>query len=394
MKITFPESFLFGTSTSAYQIETPFEHDWYKVRSRDNYIFDRTTDHEKRYKEDVEIIASLAPNYRMSLMWSRLQREPFGKFHEQTKQEYHVLLKNLLHHGVKIMMVIHHFANPLWFYRLGGWQKKENIALWVDYAKKLVDEFGHQVLLWNTFNEPNLYASMGWVAGEFPPFRKNLLAAKNVICNIADAHDQIYDYIKTRHPQTTVGISHNCTVFAAENFLGHLPAKFMDWCYMEYAPSLFKQTDFFGMSYYARIGHDPFPITYLTTPEKLKALGKAHDDMWEYYPQGIKECILRYWNKFKKPIIITENGICTSDDTKRVRAIHDYIKYIHEAVRERADVRGYYHWSTWDNFEWSLGPTYNFGLYSCDIETKERKKKPSADVFSKLAFSREIEILS
>jgi beta-glucosidase len=144
------------------------------------------------------------------------------------------------------------------------------------------------------------------------------------------------------------------------------------------------------MSYYARIGHDPFPVTNLLTPEKIRRSGKAHDDMWEYYPQGLKECMRRYWNQYKKPIIITENGICTSDDTKRVAAIHDYIKIVHEAIQEGIDVRGYYHWSAWDNFEWSLGPTYKFGLYECDIKTKERIKKPSADVFSQLAFTKQL----
>jgi beta-glucosidase len=390
MKLTFPKDFLFGTSTSAYQIETSFNHDWRNVHSRDGNIFDRTTDHEKRYDEDLSIISSLAPNYRMSLMWSRLQQEPFGDFHEETRIEYHTWLQKLTSRGVKIMMVLHHFANPEWFAKKGGWEKAENIPLWIDFAEKVVNEYGTYVTLWNTFNEPNLYTSMGWVAGEFPPFKKNLLQAKKVIGNMADAHDRMYRYIKHKFPDTMVGISHNCTIFSAENMLGHLPAKFMDWCYMEYAPSLFKETDFFGMSYYARISHDPFPITYLLTPKKIEALGKEHDDMWEYYPQGIKECMHRYWEQYKKPIIITENGICTHDDTKRVKAIHDYIRYIHEAIHEGVDVRGYYHWSAWDNFEWSLGPTYKFGLYACDPITKDRSKKPSADVFAKLAHSGEI----
>ena len=392
MKLTFPENFLFGTSTSAYQIETSFNHDWCNLRSRDGNIFARTTDHEKRYDEDISIISALAPNYRMSLMWSRLQRAPLGNFHEETRKEYHALLQKLTSHGVKIMMVLHHFANPDWFAKKGGWEKAENISLWTDFAEKVVNEYGAYVTFWNTFNEPNLYTSMGWVAAEFPPFKKNLLLAKKVIGNMADAHDRMYQYIKYKFSDTMVGISHNCTIFSAENILGYLPAKFMDWCYMEYAPSLFKQTDFFGMSYYARIAHDPFPITYLLTPKKMEALGKEHDDMWEYYPQGIKECMHRYWHQYKKPIIITENGICTHDDTKRVKAIHDYIRYIHEAIQEGVDVRGYYHWSAWDNFEWSLGPTYKFGLYDCDPVTKDRSKKPSADVFAKLAHSGEIQI--
>jgi beta-glucosidase len=392
MTIKFPEHFQFGTSTSAYQIETPFQHDWLNFKSRDNHTFDRTTDHEKRIEEDVQIISSLAPNYRMSLMWSKLQRGPYEQFDQQTTEHYHKLFRALKQKNVNIMMVLHHFANPSWFAASGGWEKLSNIKCFTDFGKKLVDEFGQYVLSWNTFNEPNLYASMGWVTGEFPPQRKNIFTAKKVINHIALAHDEMYDYIKSRFPDTTVGISHNCTVFAADHWLGNLPAKVMDFCYMKYPLSLFKKMDFFGMSYYARIGHDPLPVTYLTTPEKFKGNQKPHDDMWEYYPQGLLECIRRYWNEFKKPIVITENGICTQEDGKRVQAIADYLTYVHRAIQEGIDVRGYYHWSTWDNFEWSLGPTYHFGLYGCDAETKNRSRKPSAELYAGIAHSNELKV--
>src|SRR5262245_43393010 len=120
MSFNFPDHFEFGTSTSAYQIETPFEHDWCGVKARDGNIFDRTTDHEHRFDEDASIIASLAPHYRMGLMWSKLQREPYGSFHRETADEYHAFLTKLRASNIKIMMVIHHFANPQWFSKVGG----------------------------------------------------------------------------------------------------------------------------------------------------------------------------------------------------------------------------------------------------------------------------------
>jgi beta-glucosidase len=392
MKLTFPQHFQFGTSTSAYQIETALDHDWCGVVSRDGHVFDRTTDHEKRYAEDINIIASLAPNYRMGLMWSRLQRSPLGELDEQTKKEYHLLLQNLTSRKVNIMMVLHHFANPRWFARAGGWSVNKNISLWLDFAKKVVDEYGQYVSSWNTFNEPNLYTSLGWVAAEFPPFKRNFLEAKRVIENIGTAHNLMYDYIKEKFPETLIGISHNCTVFAAENLLGILPSKIYDYCYMEFAPKQFNKIDFFGMSYYARIAFDPMPITYLLTPEKLRKAHKQHDDMWEYYPQGLGECMKRYWKQYGKPIVITENGICTSDDTQRVQAIQNYLSIVHKTMEEGVEVLGYYHWSTWDNFEWSLGPTYKFGLYACEPETKDRIKKPSADIYSAIAFSKVLDL--
>ena len=115
-------------------------------------------------------------------------------------------------------------------------------------------------------------------------------------------------------PDQPIGISHNATVFSAENLLGWFPARLSDWWFMEYVPSHFEKVDFFGMSYYGRIPHDPLPITYLETPEKMKALGRRHDDIWEYHPEGLRTCLDRYWAKYKKPIIITENGVCDESD--------------------------------------------------------------------------------
>ena len=392
MHIKFPDHFVFGTSTSAYQIETAFDHDWLNVRASDGHVFNRTTDHEKRLQEDVSIIASLAPHYRMSLMWSKLQRKPYAQFDAAAVKEYVTLLRALKQRGVKVMMVMHHFANPAWFAEVGGWQKENNIALWLDFAKQLVDTFGGYVDTWNTFNEPNLYTAMGFLAGVFPPFKKNIVVADRVIRNLAQAHNAIYEHVKKNYPEKWVGISHNCAVFKGENLLGIVPARIADWCYMVYADNLFKKTDFFGMSYYARIGFDPAPVTYITNPEKMRGSHTPHDDMWEYYPHGLEECIVRFWNRHKKPIIITENGICTKDDRKRVAAIKDYMIALSGAMSKGADIRGYYHWSAWDNFEWSLGPTFQFGLYDCDPLTKARTKKPSADIYSGLAFTKEIYI--
>lgn len=392
MKITFPEGFRFGTSTASYQIETAVDHDWKGIKSRDGHVFERTTDHELHFEEDAKLIASLAPNYRMSLMWSKLQKEPRGAFDPEALRQYHGLLQALKKEGVSIMMVLHHFTNPVWFSKLSGWEKEANIHLWVDFCKKLIDEFGSYVSSWNTFNEPNVYASYGWVVGEFPPFKTNIVKAVRVIRNMGKAHGIVYDYIKENFPGHPVGISHNAAIFSHENFLGWIPAKLSDLWFMEFIPKHFEKADFFGMSYYARISHDPFPITYLETPQKIKRLGKQHDDMWEYYPMGMQESLLRYWNAYQKPIIITENGVCTRDDQKRIESIREYMKIIHQTLKKGVDIQGYFHWSPWDNFEWHLGPTYQFGLCACDGDTKERIRRPSADVYARLAYNKEIEV--
>ncbi|HEX6889267.1 MAG TPA: family 1 glycosylhydrolase [Chryseolinea sp.] len=392
MKLTFPDGFVFGTSTAAAQIETAFDHDWQGVKARNGSVFQQTTDHEKRFKEDAEIIASLAPNYRMSLMWSKLQRAPYENLHQPTVRSYRHFIEDLKGRGVDIMMVLHHFTNPLWFSKNGGWEKADNVPLWIDFAKKVVDEFGPYVSYWNTFNEPNVYASYGWITGFFPPFKTNPLLAGRVIKNMSVAHSHVYDYIKAKFPEHPVGISHNATIFSAENLLGWFPARLADWWFMEYVPGHFEKVDFFGMSYYGRIPHDPMPITYLETPHKIKEMGRAHDDIWEYHPEGLRTCIDRYWNKYGKPIIITENGVCDESDFLRLQAIQDYAQIVHEAIKDGIDIKGYYFWSTWDNFEWHLGPTMRFGLYECDLKTMNRMRRPSGDLFASLAYSKKINI--
>jgi beta-glucosidase len=211
-----------------------------------------------------------------------------------------------------------------------------------------------------------------------------------VVKNLGEAHKKMYAIIKASYPHHPVGISHNAVVFDSENVLGYLPARISDWWFMEYVPGFFETVDFFGMSYYARVSHDPLPITYLDTPHKIRQYDMPHDDIWEYHPQGLRTCLDRYWKKYKKPIIITENGVCDSSDVLRQKAIIDYAHIVHQAVTDGIDIRGYYWWSTWDNFEWHLGPSRQFGLFTCDPFTKNRTPKPSAEIFASLAHNKVI----
>jgi beta-glucosidase len=390
MELSFPADFIFGTSTAATQIETAFEHDWQGHIARDGHIFERTTDHELRLLEDAKIISSLAPAYRMGLSWSKLQRGPMQELDPGTVKHYSEFLEDLCSRGVSIMMVLHHFTNPSWFSKMGGWERKNNIPLWLDFGKKVVEAFGRFITHWNTFNEPNVYASNGWITGYFPPFKTNPLLAIRVVHNLGTAHNEMYDIIKALYPQHPVGISHNAVVFDSENLPGKLSSRISDWWFMDYVPGFFEKVDFFGMSYYARVSHDPMPVTFLDTPEKIKRYKMLHDDIWEYYPEGLRTCLDRYWKKYRKPVIITENGVCDQSDILRQKAIIDYAKIVHKAILDGIDIQGYYWWSTWDNFEWHLGPTKKFGLYAVDPDTKERSPKPSAAIFASLAHSKVI----
>lgn len=199
------------------------------------------------------------------------------------------------------------------------------------------------------------------------------------------AHEALYDYIKQKYPDTMVGISKNTCIFEGINLPGKIIAWIADWWFMDYCHRPFeKKMDFQGISYYARILFDPMLITEIDTPGKLAEMGLPHDGMWNYYPEGMRINIKRYWRKNRKPIMITESGICTDDDSKRIAAIKEYVSIVHQCIEEKIPVMGYYFWSTLDNFEWNLGPTYKFGLVAVDPKTKNRMYKPSAYFYKQI----------
>ena len=120
MLLKFPDDFFWGTSTAAAQIETASDHNWKGIKSRDGYVFGQTSDHEIRRAEDVEHISRFGSYYRCGVDWARLQTEPFGEFHEDVVKEYQVFFKNLNQKSMKIMFVLHHFTNPIWFEKKVG----------------------------------------------------------------------------------------------------------------------------------------------------------------------------------------------------------------------------------------------------------------------------------
>lgn len=380
--LIFPPGFIWGTSTAAAQIETAYNHDWQGVVSKDGYVFQRTADHELHRDEDLGYITALGQAYRMSLPWWRLQTEPFAKFDKQVVAEYRSFLAKLSARNIYVMMVLHHFTNPLWFVKAGSWENSNTLPMFLDYVRQMVHNFGDLVQNWNTFNEPAVYLFNSRLHGGFPPFKKSPRAFYKALKNMSRAHRLSVAIIKDRFPNVPVGISKNAVIFSPQNWMGWLPAKIADKVFMEYVADHFIDgCDYWGMSYYAKIRLDPFPISEVDSPGRLDRMGLPHDGMWEYYPEGMKESVLRYHKRYGKPMFITESGICTNDSNVRIESIKDYLTLLHECIQEGVDLRGYFHWSTMDNFEWNLGPTYKFGLVNVDYETGERKMKKCGEFY-------------
>lgn len=392
MLLHFPKDFFWGTSTAATQIETASEHNWKGVKSRDGHVFDRTIDHEKRRDEDVEHIARFGTVYRCGVDWARLQPEPFGKFDHAVVEEYQKFFKKLKEKNMKIMFVLHHFTNPKWFEKKGGWLYEENAGYFSDFVKKCINNFGKYVSYWNTFNEPNVYALNAYLLGKFPPFFKSFRKANEVIQNMGIAHEAAYTMLKVYDKTIPVGISLNTCHFSAQNILGIIPAKFTNWWFHTKAAGHFDTCDFWGISYYAHILFDPQPISEIHRPGKLDKLGIKHDKMWAYKPEGLLPILKRFHRKYQKHIIITENGICTDNDQERINSIKDYLEVIQEAIKDGVYVEGYIHWSTFDNFEWDLGPSYRFGLLRVDPLTKDRIDTEAARFYEHITQTNTVEI--
>lgn len=393
MKLNFPKNYIWGTSTAAYQIESAGDHDWKGVLSIDGTVFDKCSMHDHHRMEDLELICKLGNGYRMSCDWSKLQKAPYAPFEQNVVDEYVAFMQELKNRGIHLQLVLHHFTNPLWFSAIGSWEKDGNRAIWLDFVKKSVDTFGQFVDTWNTFNEPMVYITNGWLLGAFPPFKKGkLFLARRVLKEISKAHDEAYDIIKKAFPAKPIGISKNTVKFVGEVFPGQLLAKIADYWFMEYGANHFQKTDFQGMSYYARIPFRPLPITEIDNPGKLKALGRRYDQMWEYRPVEFYHILHRYWKKYKKPIIITETGLCTADAAVRTESIKEYAYWVNKAIEDGIPVLGQFYWSTVDNHEWNLGLSYRFGLVSIDFDTFKRTMTTAGEFYGQVARENSIEV--
>ena len=393
MLLQFPEDFLWGTSTSAAQIETAFDHQFKGIEASDGFIFERTIDHEKRRAEDVNYIAQLSNIYRCSVDWSRLQQSPLSPFDPEVADEYRNFFESLRNNDTRIMLVLHHFAHPSWFERNGAWLQEKNIDFFIDFARRCHEHFGAYIHSWNTFNEPNAYVAMAYLLGEFPPYRRyRLRMARKALRHMGNAHEIVYDYLHAERSDAFVGIAQSVARFEGINPLGRLPALLCNWWYNRKSARYFSKTDFWGVNYYAYVPFDPMPITEIRRPGRLDKLGIPHDDMWGYRPEELDRFLTYFYEKFGKPVIVTESGICTDSPGERIKAIKDYLKICHDALDKGIDLRGYIHWSTFDNFEWHLGPRYRFGLVRVNQFSKDRQMTSAGQFYKKIIQENSVHI--
>jgi len=397
----FPDNFILGTATSAFQIEGAGETEWKGFIGTDGTLLDLAIDHYTRYEEDLDYILYLGNAYRFSMDWSKLQRGPFSPLDRDAIKHYEKIFKTLKENNKKVLLVFNHFANPLWFYRSGCWTNKNSVVWFFDYAKKALEAFSEYIDIINTFNEPNAYINLAYFFREFPPKKFNPIARRMALSNMAKAHSLLYDYIKEKYPHILVGISHANIVVEVMNPGGvkqQLIKKSFDYILNEPVHEYFTKKgtkiDYVGFSYYGRILIDKFPLLAYEDRgrKRMDELGISHDDMWQLYPEGLYKQIKFFHEKYKKPVLITENGTCTNDDEIRKSSLQDHLTFIKKACDEKIPVIGYFHWSTFDNYELYYGPSRRFGLTAVDFKSPklERKIKESGHYYHKVVESNSI----
>lgn len=408
-----PEDFLLGTATAGTQIEGgDMRNTWYKW-CQEGHIKDGSScftanDHWNRVEEDVSLLVQLkVQTHRMGLEWSRIEPSP-GNYSNEAIRHYKYEISLLIKNGIKPMVTLHHFSDPLWFIEKGGWKKAENIKLFIEYVDFVINELGDLVSDWVTFNEPNVYAEMGYRFGIFPPGERSLLSSFKVQANIQRAHTEAYSLIhKIRGErdfpgETLVGTAMHLRIFEGMTPAGKKIAGFVDYMFNQllmegtikgklHFPLNFwgsgqkagSYSDFIGINYYTRniVEFTLNPLNWFHNLINDERLDKA-DNGWDIYPEGLYDVCRRFYDKYRLPIFITENGIDDRNDKKRPDFIMNHIRWIIRAINDGIPVQRYYHWTLMDNFEWISGESANFGLYDCDFTTQERIQRKSGALYS------------
>lgn len=408
-QLTFPDKFLWGSATSALQVEgTCTNTDWNLwEQSFDEFGKPRVeskvgiaVDHWNRYKEDIAIMAELGLTcYRFSVDWGKIEPEP-GLYNTAALDHYEDVCKTLVAYGIKPVITLHHFTCPTWFAKKGGFENDANIPHFVAFCKEVFQRLHSYVHLWITFNSPTSLAMKGYWQGAYPPALKDINVAARVLANILEAHVQVYTAVKALPggTQSNVGILHN--IFQIQAWHGkHFIKRALEKRAIKYYNHLArnpvyaffttgvfeshgikhvnknapKTLDFIGLNYYSRafMKEKWFSFKVASHPHEIA----ADHDKYTLYAEGfhaaIKEISERVAKPLHIPIYITENGIATENEATRKLFFERYIYALSRSIEDGHDVRGYMTWSFIDNYSWG---TYRkkYGLIGVEPTTLNR----------------------
>jgi beta-glucosidase len=410
-----PPDFLWGAATSAHQIEGGnVQNDWARFEAMPGKIrggagSGRAADHWNRVAEDIGLLRDLGANaYRFSIEWSRVEPEP-GRWDEAAWAHYAGEMAQLRAAGIEPMVTLLHFTIPAWLADRGGLAADDFASRFAAFAAEAARRFGSQVRDWCTLNEPNVQMYEGFVEGAWPPGLRDRRAATTAFAGLVRAHALAARAIKAARPDAHVGVAMNLIAFQPlrrwylPDWIGAREAdRGFNWAFYdsikrgaitlhlsgfpeldEPLPELAGSADFFGVNYYRR-NLVRFSAGAPGLVELLQGPGPRTDTGIEVYPDGLLALLRRAWARYHLPIIITENGVADSSDRLRPAYLRSHVYAMALALREGIPVKGYFHWSLMDNFEWTEGFGPRFGLYRVDYATQARVAGAGAAEFRRL----------
>jgi beta-glucosidase len=425
-----PTTFLWGAATSSHQIEGGNVHnDWWEWEALGNVEggvrSGAATDHWNRWKNDLALLKELGCNaYRFSIEWSRLEPAE-GQWDLSALDVYEAMVLECERLGIVPMVTLHHFTVPQWLAAHGGFLWELAPERFASYVRKVADRLAARVPYWCTLNEPNVLTVGQYLGGFMPPARYEPLSIGLASRNLLRAHVKAYEILHANRQERRgpfrafrrmVGPVVNLIDFKpyraahpVERFLVRRLRRFYNNAWLDavvgreqhfgfpflipYARQVWEArrrptADFLGVNYYTKVyvcfGPQkasasfvrsrflPFGVLFRRDDEPANDLG------WAIHPDGLRR-VLKFVASYRLPIFVTENGIADDKDDRRGAFLTDHLAALEVARRRGADVRGYFHWSLLDNFEWSQGFWPRFGLYEVDYGTFERKARPSAE---------------
>lgn len=421
--LVFPDGFLWGTATAAHQVEGGNSNaDWWDWELRPGTPCEEPSagacDHYRRYPEDVAILAGLGLNaYRFSAEWARIEPSD-GVFDPAELEHYRHVADTVRASGMATMVTLNHFTLPRWVAARGGWLAPETPALFARYCRRVAQALGDGVGWYCTINEPGVVAFGGYLGAlGFPPGRRGLAPWERAIAGLVEGHRSARAAVKEVRPAARVGATHSMQEWVAD--AGGRPV-------MEYIRRMNEDVfleacaddDFVGVQTYTRVQVNlprllaPLLRTAIASHAARRAAvpllvgrrtrqqvggsrgagsARSTDMGYEYRPEAVAATIRRVASLLPdRAIVVTEHGVATHDDAERVEFIHRGLRAIHPLIEAGLPIRGYFHWSALDNFEWAFGYRMRFGLIAVDRATQERTIKPSARVLGAIARSNRL----
>ena len=401
-------SLLLGVSSSAAQadggdVQTNWTEWCRRGHTRDGADPSLAAGHWDRWREDVLLMRKMGiQTCRFSVEWARIEPEE-GCFDESAIAHIKEELMFMLGLGIKPLITLHYFTDPVWFDEKGGWADYDNVRCFLIYVEKFIKSVGHLAEEYITLNAPGIYAYNGYVTGAWPPGQKSLSAAFNVMSNMAAAHIKAYRLIHDMRlsmgfKNTKVSFANHMRVFEARSHYNPIHRAgaaesqhiFQDVLTRAMTTGEFKSPlknngrdrrgaycDFHAVNYYTR--------STVALGLGTRKDGFKNDIGEEIYPQGIVECCRRLQAIAPLPIYITENGVCDVNDSFRCRYIYEHLKCLTES---RLPVKRYYYRSFTDGFEWLEGNYARYGLVGVNADTMERSVKKSGEFYAQLLKNR------